>query len=243
MSRELASDLRELAADGERPPTLTGAEIRGRAVRRRRRRRTALAAAGVSVAGALALVLSLSPGGGTRHDPPPAASPTVTPSPSSSAAPDATIDLGRRVISVAGRELTLTSDNLTGYVPDFRSTVAGKEPSMMFSGKTVGLGGTYSFKASWAIELVDPDGRTNFVGAMTNDGQGRFQVSHGWIGLREADAKWLYERLAPGSVVEIRPSSGGPSSPNPTAVHGGSVTAGAGTATGSAAPGSGTPGG
>ncbi|MFF3407165.1 hypothetical protein ACFYW8_13385 [Streptomyces sp. NPDC002742] len=242
MSHELTSELRELAAEGERPPTLTGAEIRGRAVRRRRRRRTAMAAAGASVAGALVLVVVVSLGGGTHHDPPPAASPTVTPSPPV-ATPDATIDLGRRVISVAGRELTLTSDSLTGYVPTLRSTVTVKEPTMMVSGKTVGFSGAYSFKASWAIELTAPDGTTDYVGAITGDEKGFYDAVHGWIGLREADAKWLYERLAPGSVVEIRPSSGGPSSPDPTAVDGGTGGTGTSLGTGSGAPGSGPSGG
>jgi hypothetical protein len=242
VSHELTSELRELAAEGERPPTLTGAQIRGRAVRRRRRRRTAMAAAGASVAGALVLVVVVSLGGGTHQDPPPAASPTVTPGPPV-AMPDATIDLGRRVISVAGRELTLTSDSLTGYVPTLRSTVTVKEPTMTVSGKTVGFSGAYSFKASWAIELTAPDGTTDYVGSMTPDENGSYDPSLGWIGLREADAKWLYEQLAPGSVVEIKPSSGGPSSPNPTAGDGGAVTAGTGLVTGTGAPGSGTSGG
>jgi hypothetical protein len=241
VSDELTSELRELAAAGEKPPTLTGAEIRGRAVRRRRRRRTAMAAAGTSVAGALALVLTLSLDGGTHHDPlpPPAASPAATPS-VSPAAPDATIDLGRRVVSVAGRELTLASDTPTGYAPTLRSTVTRKEASMRVSGKTVGFGDAYSFRASWAIELTAPDGTTDYVGSMTPDENGSYDPSLGWIGLREADAKWLYEQLAPGSVVEIKPSSGGPSSPNPTAVDGDRTTAG--TVSGTGAPGSGTSG-
>ncbi|MET8134245.1 murein L,D-transpeptidase [Streptomyces sp. NPDC005251] len=242
MSDELTSDLLELAAEGERPPTLTGAQIRGRAVRRRHRRRTALAAAGTSVAAALALVVAVNLGDDTHRNPPPAASPTATPS-LPPAAPDATIDLGRRVVSVAGRELTLTSDSLTGYVPTLRSTVTVKEASMRVSGKTVGLGDAYSFKASWAIELTAPDGTTDYVGAMAGNENGVHTSSLGWIGLRQADAKWLYEQLAPGSVVEIKPSSGGPSSPNPTAGDGGAVTAGAGLVTGTGAPGSGTSGG
>ncbi|WRZ91739.1 hypothetical protein OHB54_23270 [Streptomyces sp. NBC_01007] len=241
MSDELTSDLLELAAEGERPPTLTGAQIRGRAVRRRRRRRTALAAAGASVAGALALVVAVSLGGGADRNPPPAASPTVTPSLPTAASPDATIDLGRRVISVAGRELTLTSDSLTGYMPTLRTTVTVKKPSMRVSSKTVGLGGdAYSFKASWVIELSGSDGTTDYVGSLTYNTKGIYDPSHGWIGLREADAKWLYERLAPGSVVEIKPSAGGPSSPNPTAVDRGRTTAGTSTNTGTAGTNTGT---
>ncbi|WP_192582432.1 L,D-transpeptidase [Streptomyces triticiradicis] len=206
MSDELTSVLRELATEGERPPALTGAEIRGRAKGRRRRRRTALAAAGVSVTGALALVVAVSLGGGARHESPPAASPTAVPSPSP-AAPDATIDLGTRVISVDGHRLTLNGDNLTGYTPTVRTTVAAKEAHLRFSGKTIGLDDSYSFMATWVIELDRPDGTKDYVGAMPHDG-GVYSSPHGWIGLETADAKLLYERLAPGAVVEIRPSSG-----------------------------------
>jgi hypothetical protein len=252
VSDELASELRELAAEGERLPTLTGAEIRGRAVRRRRRRRTALGAGGASAAGVVALVVAVSLGGGTPHrNPLPVASPTTGPStasdrslPPTAPAPVATIDLGRRVVSVAGRELTLTSDSLTGYVPTLRSTVTVKKASMKVSSRIVGLGDAYSLNASWAVELSAPDGTKDYVGAMPGDAKVVHDQPRGWIGLREADAKWLYERLALGSAVEIRPSSGGPSSPDPASADQGTVTAGTGTGlvTGSGAPDSGTSG-
>ncbi|MEV6191053.1 L,D-transpeptidase [Streptomyces sp. NPDC051920] len=243
MSDELTTALRDVASGAERPPALTGAQIRGRAAVRRRRRRTALVAAGVSVAGALALVVVLGPGGGARHETPPAASPTTVPSPSP-AAPDATIDLGTRVISVGGHRLTLDGDNLTGDTPTVRMTVAAKEAHLRFSGKTVGFDDNYSFMASWVIELTTPDGRKDYVGAMPHDGAA-YSSPHGWIGLAAADAKLLYERLAPGAVVEIRPSSGASAS---SSADRGRATAGSDAVTGGGAStdapaGSGTSGG
>ncbi|MEU9136307.1 L,D-transpeptidase [Streptomyces sp. NPDC048404] len=203
MSDELASALRELANEAARPPVLTGAEIRGRATGRRRRRRTALAAAGVSLAGTLALVV-VGPDGGTRHEPSPAASPTVAPS-LSAVSPDATIDLGKRVITLAGHRLTLHGDTLTGDTPTVRMTVTAKEADMRVSSETVGLDGGYFFEASWVVKLTGPDGRTDYVGSLASD-QGISDPDHGWIALDMADAKLLYDRLERGAVVEIRPS-------------------------------------
>ncbi|MFD5640016.1 hypothetical protein ACFWJM_38550, partial [Streptomyces sp. NPDC127077] len=113
MSDELTTALRELATGAERPPALTGAEIRGRATGRRRRRRTAAAAVGVSVPGAHARVAALGPDGGARHEPPPAASPTVAPS-LPAPAPDAPFVRGERGYSVAGRPLSRHGGHLSG---------------------------------------------------------------------------------------------------------------------------------
>ncbi|MFD5516691.1 hypothetical protein [Streptomyces sp. NPDC127066] len=242
MSDELASALRELANEAERPPVLGGAEIRGRAKARRHRRRTALATAGVCVAGALALVVVVSLDGGAQQKTPPAASPTAVPSPPV-APPDATVDLGRRVIAVAGHELTLHGDNLTGDGPAVRTTVTAKKPAMRLSSKTVGISGGYTFNASWVVKLTTPDGRTDYVGGLTYNEAVR-SPAFGWIGLDMTDAKLLYDRLKPGAVVEIKPSANASA---PSSVHGGTAPAGsgttAGTATGSGTPDSGTSGG
>ncbi|MFD5817280.1 hypothetical protein [Streptomyces sp. NPDC127038] len=227
MSDELTSALRDLATEGERPPALSGAEIRDRAKGRRRRRRAAWATAGASVAGVLALVAVTNLGGTSKHVQPPATSPTVSASPPV-APPDATIDLGRRVIAVAGRRLTLHYDNLPGSAPTVRTTVSSKEASRKVSSTTVGLGGGYSFKATWVVELTAPDGTTDYVGALGSGGESFSDPDHGWIGLDAADAKQLYERLALGSVVELRFPSG-PSSPS--TVSGGPAGQGSGTGT------------
>ncbi|MFE4697923.1 L,D-transpeptidase [Streptomyces sp. NPDC056738] len=240
MSDELTTALRELATEAERPPGLTGAEIRGRATGRRRRRRTAVAAAGVSVAGALALVVTLGPDDGARHEPPPAASPGPTVAPSLPvSSPDATIDLGRRVISVAGQRLTLHGDNLTTVGQAVRTTVTGKEATMRVSGRTVGFGGGYSFNASWVVRLTDPDGGTDYVGSMSYGDQGITDPDNGWINLDKSDAKLLYDRLAPGAVVEIRPSG----ADRGTATAGSDTATGTGSTAGSEGSGSGTSGG
>ncbi|MGW3668531.1 L,D-transpeptidase [Streptomyces sp. NPDC005141] len=235
MSDELTSELRELAAEGEQPPTLTGAEIRGRAVRRRRHRRTALAAAGASVAGALALVVAASLGGGPDREPPPAASPTVTPSPSPTATPDATVDLGRHVLSVAGRRLPITAGTVKTPTRTGRMTVLAKKAVDVLTARDVGFSDKYDLKTPWVILLGASDGSENFIATMTYDEKapGSYDRTSGWIGLRQADAKWLYQQLSPGAVIDVETSgaSGRTPSPTPTGADGGAVTAGSGSGT------------
>ncbi|MFF4347314.1 L,D-transpeptidase [Streptomyces sp. NPDC001530] len=215
MSDELTSDLREVAAQGETLPSLSGAEIRVRAVRRRRRRRTAFAVTGACAVAGLALAVVMNLGGGTDQRPSPAASPTGTPS--LPAAPDATVDLSRRVISVAGRELPLSSGSAWRPTAAVRMTVTAKEPVKLMPGEEAGIKDDYSLKVPWVIELSASDGtgRTNYIAALTYDEKapGNYDRTTGWIGLRQTDAKWLYEQLSPGSVIEIE---GRAPSPSPT---------------------------
>ncbi|WP_329533248.1 L,D-transpeptidase [Streptomyces sp. NBC_01450] len=213
MSDELASGLRELAQDAETPPSLSGAEIRLRAVRRRRFRRTAVTVAGACAAASLALVVALNLTGGDREDrPSPAASPTAppsTPAPTRTpAGPVATVDLARRVLTVAGRELPISSGSVRYPTATGRMTVVTKEEMKaepMFSGK-------YVEKVAWAIGLRAADGTTNVIGALTSDEKapGNYDVTSGWIGLRREDAQWLYEQLAPGAAIEIEGASATP---------------------------------
>lgn len=212
MSDELASNLRELAQGAETPPPVPGAEIRLRAVRRRRRRRTAVTVTGACAAAGLALVVTLNlVGGGHETRPSPAASPTAapTPPPSTPAAPDATVDLARRVLTVAGRELPISSGTVRYPTPTGRMTVVTKEEAKAVSA----LEGKYVTKMLYVIGLRAYDGKTNFIAALTAEEKapGNYEATNGWIGLRRADAQWLYEELMPGAVVEIAGSAVDPS--------------------------------
>ncbi|MFD4523776.1 L,D-transpeptidase [Streptomyces sp. NPDC058470] len=203
LTSELTAELRELAAAGETPPALSGAEIRGRAARRRRHRRTAATAVGASAAAALALVVALNLGGGAadRH-PSPAGSPTGTPS--VPATPDATVNLSRRVVTVAGRELPVSSGALETPTATGRMTVTAKASTKVMPSEDI-VGPGYDLKVSWFIELLAADGRTNYIAALSYDEKapGVYDRTSGWIGLRMSDAEWLYGQLAVGSVVDI----------------------------------------
>ncbi|MET7703006.1 L,D-transpeptidase [Streptomyces sp. NPDC005485] len=204
MSDELTSQLKELAQAGEAPASVSGAEIRHRAVRRRRRR-TAGAVAGACAATALALVLALNPGGdGTDRSPAPAASPTGTPT--TPALPDVTVDLSRRVLTFDHIDLPISSGTLKSPTPTGRMTVTAKEAVKVTSSTVRFPDKDYTVKLPWVLELSSADGTsTTYIGTLTYDDNapGKYERTNGWIGLRSYDAKWLYSRLRLGSVVDI----------------------------------------
>ncbi|MEV0936275.1 L,D-transpeptidase [Streptomyces phaeochromogenes] len=210
---ELATALRELAHDHETPVPVPGTEIRRRAGRRRRRRQASFAAAGATAAGALALVLTVAlTGGRDAGSTPPAASytaptPSATaeaPAQASPAAVAATVDLGRREMSVEGRTLPISSGSLKTPTPTGLMTVTAKYQAATVPGDSAGWNG-YDVKATWVMRLRAPDDRTNYLLALTWDEEapGNYDRTGGVIGLRRADAMWLYEALKPGSVVEV----------------------------------------
>ncbi|MEU5345993.1 L,D-transpeptidase [Streptomyces sp. NPDC020766] len=209
----LATALRELAHSHETPVPVPGTEIRRRAGRRRRRRQVSFAAAGAAAAGALALVLTVAlTGGQDTGSTPPAASYT-TPTPPATAEPPAelspagvaaTVDLGRREMSVEGRILPISSGALKTPTPTGMMTVTAKYRAATVPGDSAGWNG-YDVKATWVMRLRAPDDRTNYLLALTWDEQapGNYDRTGGVIGLRRDDARWLYEALKPGSVVEV----------------------------------------
>ncbi len=254
MSDELTVRLRELAGTAEVPPPGSGAEVRATAGRRRRRRRTSAAVAGGCAAAGLAAVLTLNVAShGTEQRPSTAASPL----PSASAAPDATVDLSRRVLTFDGRELPISAGKDSTPTPTGLMNVTRKADVMRFSSETVGFGDGYTVNLDWVMELspvatgatgeapgavdargtkgagdsgdsgggTDTSGRTSlaptrtaspsslWIAAIAHDEKapGAHDVTDGWIGLRTDDARWLYERLPEGAVVDIRGTRATPS--------------------------------
>ncbi|GGX73944.1 L,D-transpeptidase [Streptomyces minutiscleroticus] len=218
---ELSSLLRELAAAHETPAPVSGAEIRGRAVRRGCRRRATAAASGATGAAALALALTLAftgaPDGRHGHGQHghtaadrPAASTSATPSSPAAGrgVPVARVDLARRVLTVAGRTLPISSGAERTPTPTGRMTVIAKYEITVVPGTRTGSG-THGLKAPWVIELRAPGDRTGYILALTHDEKapGARDRTGGWIGLRTRDAKWLYQRLAPGAAVEVEGSA------------------------------------
>ncbi|MGI3225811.1 L,D-transpeptidase [Streptomyces sp. GTA36] len=208
---ELATALRELAHDHETPVPVPGTEIRRRAGRRRRRRQVSFAAAGATAAGALALVLTVAlTGGQDTGSAPPAASYTARTPPAtaegeaSPVAVAATVDLGRREMSVEGRTLPISSGSLKTPTPTGLMTVTAKYRAATVPGDSAGWNG-YDVKGTWVMRLRTPDDRTNYLLALTWDEKapGNYDRTGGVIGLRRDDAMWLYEALKPGSVVEV----------------------------------------
>ncbi|MEU2558967.1 L,D-transpeptidase [Streptomyces longispororuber] len=202
--RELSAALRDLAGSGEAPAPTAGAQVRRRAAARRRRRHAAVWGGAAVAAGALVLGLTAGLGGGSGDGsggrPVPPAAPSTR-----SAAPDATVDLAGRTLVVGDRRLPVSSGSARHPTEPGRMTVVAKHRTKRFTSESVGLGKEYDVTLPWVLELRGPDGATNYVVALTYAEQapGRQDTTRGWIGLRPADAQWLYGHLDPGSVLSV----------------------------------------
>ncbi|MFI8927899.1 L,D-transpeptidase [Streptomyces sp. NPDC053474] len=199
---ELSAALRALAGSGAAPAPMAGAQVRRRATARRRRRHTALAGGAAVAAAALAFGLTHAVRDGSDARPAPPAAPATR----SAAAPAATVDLGSRTLALGGRSVPVSSGAESHPTPTGRMTVVAKYRVKRLTSESVGLGQEYDVSLPWVVELRGPDGRTNFILALTyaEDAPGERDATQGSIGLRSADARWVYEHLEPGAVVTVR---------------------------------------
>ncbi|MFF4571288.1 L,D-transpeptidase [Streptomyces sp. NPDC001410] len=229
---ELSGGLRTLAESHQSSPPVAGAEVRRLAVRRGRRRRTTVVVGGVAAAAALAVTMTVGLTHGHDSDSgrrtTPAASPRLrtgpapTPTPTPAAA-DAVVDLTKMTMTVDGRMMPISSGVSELPTPTGRFTVVAKSPKAeMEFGSGGGSGSGASMPSvPWVIELRSADRkRSTAVVALTYDlkAPGNYASTGGWIGLPEADAKWVYTRLDKGAVVlvtgrtpSLRPSASTPS--------------------------------
>ncbi|MBX7551258.1 L,D-transpeptidase [Streptomyces sp. tea 10] len=204
MSDDLTTGLRELAESAEQVPPLSGAGIRHLAQRRRRRRHTVAALGGTAAVAAVALALVLGFGGsGTGRREVPATRPTSTLT--RQPAPDVEVDLSSRLLKADGRSMPVSSGFARTPTPTGRMTVISKADVTMVSGAVVGRPHDLRYNVPWVIRLRADDGTTTAVFGLSTDNTtpGVYDITSGWIGLRTADAKWLYGRLRTGSVVDI----------------------------------------
>ncbi|MFF9868824.1 L,D-transpeptidase [Streptomyces sp. NPDC013953] len=207
MSDELTTALRALAEERQPSPAVPGAGIRRLAVRRRRRRH-ALITSGL-VAACLAVVVPLGMRDGTasphvgEQPPSPSATAAATTAPTPEAA--ATVDLSRRVLTAAGRQLPISSGDARHRTPVGAMTVSAKHAEQRMTGDDVGFSGQYDMVLPWVIELRAAGGATNHLAAIPYDDRapGMRDVTTGWIALRPSDAAWLYQNLGTGDVVTV----------------------------------------
>ncbi|QHA08045.1 L,D-transpeptidase family protein [Streptomyces broussonetiae] len=204
MSDDLTTALRELAESVEQSPQFSGADIRQLAQRRGRRRRTIAALGGTAAVASLGLALVLGPGGpGPGRQDMPATQPTSTLT--RRPAPDAEVALSSRLLVAGGRRMPVSSGLARTPTPTGRMTVVSRVRVTVVSGAVVGRPPDFRYRVPWVIRLRADDGTTTAVFGMITDGTapGVVDLTSGWIGLRTADAKWLYDRLRTGSVVDI----------------------------------------
>ncbi|WP_210585210.1 hypothetical protein [Streptomyces sp. GESEQ-35] len=210
-SAELSTALREFAAEHETPTVLTGAEVRGRAVRRARRRRAGTLAAGAAALALAAFALILDSTGEENQRRLPAATPAVPSPAATSAVPspampvDGVIDLDRRTLTVGARVMAITkgladSPRLVGPLTVFKRHDI-KDPTV--AAPTAGA--RYSAEISLAVELRDANDEPVYVGvALTYvKSDAKYDTRGNWIGLDPTDAKWFYSSVKAGSVLSV----------------------------------------
>ncbi|MGW6530684.1 L,D-transpeptidase [Streptomyces venezuelae] len=203
MPDDLTSALHDLAADRATPPPVSGAEIRRRAVLRGRRRRAVAAGATLATAAVAVTVVAgllTGPDDGPRPHRKPA--PVAT---DSAREPAATVDLSRHRMTLEGRELPVSAGTSAHPTPTGRMTVVATYPKKRMTGENVSLD-DYDLTLPWVVELRTPDGGTNYVVALTYNEKapGHMDVTKGWIGLREDDARTFHESVEPGDVITVR---------------------------------------
>jgi hypothetical protein len=217
---ELSTALRELAAQHETFPALTGAEVRGRAVRRGRRRRAGVLGAGAVafalVAFALTVGFTHSAGEGNERQLPAATHADPVPSPRVTSAGVATpvprapasgsVVLGKRVLIVGSRVMPMTSGFTDSPMPAGPLTVYKKHETKVVTVTDLAGGVAYTTVISLAVELRDTDDQPVYVGIAFSSKEkstGKQDTGAGWIGLDSADAKWFYEDAKIGSVLSV----------------------------------------
>jgi len=219
LSNELSAELRELAARQESRPVLTGAEVRGRAVRRGRRRVVGGLGAGAVAFAVIAFALTVGfthsddEGNGrqlpaaTHADPVP--SPRVTSTDASTPVPSApvtgTVVLGKRVLIVGGRVMPMTS-GLPDSLATGPLTIYKKHETKVVTVTDLAGGVAYTTEVSLAVELRDTHDEPVYVGIALSSKEGsvgKHDTGAGWIGLDSADAKWFYEDAKIGSVFSV----------------------------------------
>ena len=217
---ELSTALRELAVHHEAFPVLTGAQVRGRAVRRGRRRMAGALGVGAVAFGLVAFALTVgfthSPDDGSGRQLPaathadPVPSPRVTSpevsTPVSRAPVTGTVVLGKRALIVGGRVMPMTSGLPDGLKSAGPLTIYKKHETKVVTVTDLTGGVAYTTEISLAVELRDTDGQPVYVGIAFSSKEkstGKPDTGAGWIGLGSADAKWFYEDAKIGSALSV----------------------------------------
>jgi hypothetical protein len=219
VSDELSTALHEFAAEHETSPVLTGAEVRGRAVRRARRRVAGTLVAGTAALALVAFALTLdftdSAGEGKQRQ-----VPAATPAAPSASAPSAAassptprapitgrVDLGKRILIVGNRVIPLAAASPDSSKVVGPLTVYDKKPDIkILTVAKPAQGARYNVEISYAVELRDADNEPFYVGAVLGYGKvnvDKYETSRGWIDLDQADAKWFYASVKTGTALSV----------------------------------------
>ncbi|MCG0062498.1 MULTISPECIES: L,D-transpeptidase [Streptomyces] len=208
-SDRLTDALREVAAAGRRPAPAPGAAVRRRAVLRRRTRRAGLVSAGLVVAGTAVVAATTLLDPADRPAPPPAATASTTaPAPpppaleSDGTVRDIRIDLTTLELRAGGRTFAISAPGMnTPFRGDAVARVTDRFRHARFSASPTGE----IEQHDWVLAFLGPRQQPHYLYGTdgTVDVPGRRASTLSMIGLRTADARWLYEHTVVGAKVTL----------------------------------------
>ncbi|MFD5493204.1 hypothetical protein ACFWH4_09805 [Streptomyces sp. NPDC127091] len=207
MSDELATALRELAADHEAPPPVPAAEVRTRARRRPRRRRTTVAFGMATTAACVLTTIGLTvhaeEPGHQRHLPAASSGARASGAPTA-AVTDGFLDLDRRTLTIGGHVMRVDSYAVAALPPGHLLTVRAKHKAVTLPGdpSAENRRGT---EVPYVVELRTGDRPPVYAGALAGGTKplGVPGAKTGWLGLSVKDARWFYARIRQGELIEI----------------------------------------
>ncbi|MFF9085871.1 hypothetical protein ACF1BE_05560 [Streptomyces sp. NPDC014991] len=207
ISDRLTAALHEVADRGRRSAPAPGAVVRRRAVLRRRTRRAGLLSAGLAFAGTAALVGTGLLDPSDRPARPPAATASTTapaPHPSSgdSTVHDISVDLTTLRLRAGGRTFSVSAPGMNQpFRGDSVARVTARHRHARFSSSPTGV----VERHDWVLAFLGSRQEPHFLYGTggTVDVPGRRPSTLGLIGLRTADARWLYEHTAVGAKITI----------------------------------------
>ncbi|MFG3011891.1 hypothetical protein ACGFZB_15760 [Streptomyces cinerochromogenes] len=204
----LTDALREVAAQGRRPAPGSGAAVRRRAVQRRRTRRAGLVSAGLVVAGTAVLAATALLDPADRPTPPPAATASTTapappPSPDDdSPVRDIRIDLTALELRAGGRTFPISAP---GMNEPFRGDAVARVTERLRHARFSASPSGETAQHDWVLAFLGPGQQPHYLYGVgsTVDVPGRRASTLSLIGLRTADARWLYAHTVVGAKVTI----------------------------------------
>ncbi len=123
------------------------------------------------------------------------------------------VDLNKHTMTVFEDGKEQKSIPISGGQPSYptwngKMVVLDKAPMVNMTSESVGIADPYNKDVPWAVHLTTSG--TYAHAAPWNEGRGYFgrqNMSHGCVGMSEADGKWFYDRATRGDVVEVTGST------------------------------------
>ncbi|ARP71063.1 hypothetical protein LK07_16215 [Streptomyces pluripotens] len=202
----LTRALREVAGHGRRSAPTTGAFVRRRAVLRRRARRAGLVSAGLVLASTAVVTGTALLDRADRSATPPAGTTSTTtpaphPSPDATPVHDIRIDLTHLELHAAGRTFPISAPSADKAFRAGDSVARVTELNRRL--KFVAQPGGEVEEHDWVLRFQGSRKLPHFIYATVGSVKVPGRRALGPIGLRTADARWLYEHTVVGAKVTI----------------------------------------